>query len=411
MAVFLTILSLSLSHTRQAHTVLGIFILFIIFTWCSKEADLLPLSRAYRISGYLHIGMGLYLYLWLFYLMSPGESSCLSLIRNLFQFLFVVLSSAVSLSLYIYLTHLFSFYQSPSRPILDLSDNAFNGKLFYYSTSDFLQWQHISISGLMVASGLVEVNFGAGAFEYVVCSYPLTISIYHSHCYSPLSRTHISSCSLSLSLPISPSLSLLLHTHHCYNRSTYLQSRTSHWHALYCVNMMLVGLLFLLHPQQSKEGTALHIYLGLSLVLGSAAFHTSKKMGFPSSLREDWYLVLGGFFYSLAFAFLVFFEEKHAEHHTGHNIECQPAWPLTVGAWVWSLGSSLLSVSLLIYSSCCRPALPQPAGTITADRGRYSFVDSLELPPSLIGNGYDDEEDEWAKKSFVWIRILYICYI
>ena len=99
--------------------------------------------------------------------------------------------------------------------------------LAIYSTTDLLQIQHISISCSAICCGLSEFWYGTGRLKH------------------------------------------------------------QQWHVLWCINMVCIGMVFMVHPQPDFSGAATHTMLGMFIIIGAIFFLGEKWHQFPEDLYES----------------------------------------------------------------------------------------------------------------------------
>lgn len=288
----------------QAHIVLGILLLCMVFAWAGFVLDFYRVRAASRWSGVFQTLMGVYLFTWVFYLMLPGKTEA----------------------------------------------------LWEYATKDLLQLQHIAIASLLCAGGLIEL-------------------LQSSWLLPPMSTTHAVLNSLT---PVSPV------------RSLAASRSGSCWHVLWSTNLMLTGLVFMLHPQHTYNATIKHLLLGTSLILGAPLFIRAKMLAWKSELdllrkqsaidsadsnsfatkgnHVDWSMIVAGGSFALAASILLAFREQPTELHVGTTRECQPSFLICILSYCCAGGSALIASIVAanhryhhrshtrgdICTSCCR---------------------------------------------------------
>jgi hypothetical protein len=167
-------------------------------------------------------------------------------------------------------------------------DAALRGDAVAYSIHDVLQVQHIAIAFLLLACGGIDAAVARGAVH------------------------------------------------------------TTHWHSLWGLNMNIIGLLFLVHPQHSWLATTQHIWLGTMLSIGAQLFATSKRLAMPDSFSEDPYAPLAGMCFFVAAIILCSFRERVEAVHYGYTAHCQPRFSLTIFGLSFALCSLLLTIFVSI---------------------------------------------------------------
>jgi hypothetical protein len=206
------------------------------------------------------------------------------------------------------------FFMDPSHPV----------DLFLYSIRDLLQLQHIAIAALLFSGGLIEV------LQSCYMLPPM------SQVPSPSANAALNSNSLS---PAAVSAALTA-------------SRTgSYWHVLWSSNLILTGLIFMLHPQHTYSATVKHLLLGTSLVLGSPLLVRGKLLAWKLELEQqrrqaqgltapwrnnhvDWSMIAAGGSFALAACILLAFREHETEVHLGTEKTCQPSFVVCVIAYI-----------------------------------------------------------------------------
>lgn len=124
-------------------------------------------------------------------------------------------------------------------------------------------------------------------------------------------------------------------------------------HVLWALNSLLIGALFLLHPQRSPGNAVRHQLLGLALASSALLFLASRLGGLSPApgAAVDWGLVTAGFCYSAAGVVLLSFREAPERQHLSLTTHCQPA----VVATLLALGFALLSLLAAAVAACARP--------------------------------------------------------
>ena len=226
--------------SQQAHSVLGVIILLMVFVWLAHVTQYRTpfkiLSTAYKWSGVLQMLLGIYLLCWCFFFLKPTKLN----------------------------------------------------ELAIYSTTDLLQIQHISISCSAICCGLSEFWYGTGRLKH------------------------------------------------------------QQWHVLWCINMVCIGMVFMVHPQPDFSGAATHTMLGMFIIIGAIFFLGEKWHQFPEDLYESWNIVLAGGLYLFAASLLIKYEEAPVVMHHGYHTRCHRGAPVTFACLIVA-GNSFL---LLLWFSC-----------------------------------------------------------
>jgi uncharacterized membrane protein HdeD (DUF308 family) len=155
-------------------------------------------------------------------------------------------------------------------------------ELAVYSTTDLLQIQHIAISCNAICCGLSEFWYGTGRLKH------------------------------------------------------------QQWHVLWCINMVCVGMVFMVHPQPDFAGASTHTMLGMFIILGAIFFLAEKWHEFPEDLYESWNIVLAGGLYLFAASLLIRYEEAPIVMHHGYHTKCHRGAPVTFACLIVSAQSFLL---------------------------------------------------------------------
>jgi uncharacterized membrane protein HdeD (DUF308 family) len=240
----------------------------------------LKYRHAFAFAGSVQIFMGLYLYFWVFVLMSPA--------------------------------------------------NVLSGDLWRYATSDMLQLQHMAISGLLFTAGVIEL------------------------CWS---------CK---------------------------RLRQPAWNIVWCALSFMIGIVFLMHPQQTPLARVMHSFLGTSLIMGAFFYFTCKMRGVDAD-DIDWDIVAAGIMYATAGLILVAFKESPEERHKGHGIHCQGAYPITLACILVPLPILPFAVwAATNYCSCFGETTLRCARRYLSPFGL--FDDGLLR--DYDGSSADDDDDE-----------------
>jgi hypothetical protein len=258
-------------HTSsdEAHIILGVLLLCMVFAWAGLVMDFIRIRTAARISGTCQMMMGVYLMSWCFFFMFPTTE--MEKLRQLWE----------------------------------------------YSTRDMLQLQHIAIALLLCAGGLIELLQSLSLLE------PMSLPV--------------STSAANGSAPAGSQLIL--------NGVRISSAAGSHWHMLWCINLILTGIVFQMHSQHSFRAGTQHLLLGLSLVLGGP-LHTRAKMiswKYEFSPRPynytDWSMIIAGGCFAVASCILLVFREKETPVHIGTTKDCQPAFVICVIAYICAAGT------------------------------------------------------------------------
>jgi hypothetical protein len=191
----------------QAHVVLGVLLLVMVGSWAAYVLDACSVRRAALCSGACQTSMGVYLFTWLAILMRADDPPA----------------------------------------------------LWRYVLSDLLQLQHLAIAALLCAGGVVEL-LQSGEWLLPMSSSKLLVALPHATTLR-LSTTEGSGGGDRDSAMVFTRASL------CEAR--LMARKGNMWHQLWCACLMLVGLVFMLHPQHSYSASTRHVVLGASLALGS----------------------------------------------------------------------------------------------------------------------------------------------
>jgi hypothetical protein len=217
--------------------------------------------------------------------------------------------------------------------------------LWAYSVSDLLQLQHFAIAFLLCAGGVIELLQS-------FCLLP------------PMASMHRSMLVGGDGLPTNgdvmlPSSSISHPTIHPILVAAAHDDLGSHWLELWATTLVMVGLVFMLHPQHSYSATIKHLVLGGVLVLGSPLMVRGKRRAWKAELVAaadpfhrppvnsiDWSMVVAGGCFALAACVLVAFREhENVGPHIGTTPKCQPAFVIVVAAYILAGGALIMSIT------------------------------------------------------------------
>mmetsp|Transcript_4854 Transcript_4854/g.7205 ORF Transcript_4854/g.7205 Transcript_4854/m.7205 type:complete len:303 (+) Transcript_4854:85-993(+) len=135
-----------------------------------------------------------------------------------------------------------------------------------------------------------------------------------------------------------------------------LTFRHHSWHLLWFLNMSSAGIMFLVHPQH-REGTPVHTFLGMCMAWAACFLMLSKIKGFPPNIDEDFTILLSGISQLIVVFLLLVYKEEPQEIHTGVDIKCHGAWPITIFGYSFAsftFGLIILRMLQHLFPSCFR---------------------------------------------------------
>lgn len=308
-----TLTSSYAAASNDAHIVLGLLLFAMVIAWAAFVLEFIRVNKASQVSGGCQLGMGVYLLSWLF------------------------------------------FFMHPSFPL---------DELFYYTTHDLLQLQHLAIALLLVAGGLIELMQAQELLP------PMAVQMAALRANAEANSNGTT--------PSSPSPSS--------SSAAASASRSgSYWHLVWSTNLTLTGLVFMLHPQHTYAATVKHLLLGAALVIGAPLFIRAKSMAWKAEIDAikkagtaaaaaittnnqrntltaidaadppppvarsnyvDWSMIVAGGSFAIASCILLAFRETETEVHTGTFITCQPSFALCIMSYVTAGGSIVTATAV-----------------------------------------------------------------
>lgn len=116
------------------------------------------------------------------------------------------------------------------------------------------------------------------------------------------------------------------------------RSRQAVWYLLWMLTNAMIGIVFLVHPEHTREQTVLHQFLGLCLTLAPALF----TQALANNFTVEWDAGLAGGMFAVAALLLgVVYKREHNEH-VPLLFTCHPSYALT-----------LCAISLGLLASAC----------------------------------------------------------
>lgn len=232
-------------QSNRAHRTLGIGVFLLLGIWAGFVSGITPRAQlTFTLAGLTLICMGMYLLLWVFVLMYPSDITA----------------------------------------------------LHEYVSIDVTQHQHIAIGLLLIASGWIDVLFGARRLA------------------------------------------------------------SKNWHFLSSLALALVGMIFMVHPQETFTSHMQHLFMGTGLSLGAALLCSAKREADSWKAVDhtsgDTQMVLAACLFGIAAITLSTFSEGTANMHYAHSITCNGGFIYTVFTYIIA-GMILIAPTISGLQECC----------------------------------------------------------